>query len=207
MKINEAYNFWAESYDTVQNKTRDLEKTAKQETLQQYNFDTVVELGCGTGKNTEWLLQHAEQVLAFDFSSEMLEKAKAKITSEKVKFQQADINLGWPLENNTADLVTCSLILEHIQTLDFIFSEAHRILKTGGKFYICELHPFKQYSGSKARFESESGLVELEVYIHHISEYVSTALENGFKLLELKEWFDEDNKANIPRLISFVFEK
>lgn len=207
MKINEAYNSWAETYDTVQNKTRDLEKTAKQETLQQYNFDTVIELGCGTGKNTEWLLQHAKLVLAFDFSSEMLEKAKAKITSEKVKFQQADIDQTWPLENNAADLVTCSLILEHIQNLNFIFSETHRILKPGGKFYICELHPFKQYSGSKARFESEVGLVELEVYIHNVSDYVNSAFQKGFKLLELKEWFDENNKANIPRLISFVFEK
>jgi hypothetical protein len=32
-------------------------------------------------------------------------------------------------------------------------------------------------------------------------------MENGFRLIELKEWFDQDNALKIPRLISFVFEK
>lgn len=207
MKINEAYNSWSATYDTVANKTRDLEKIAAQQTLQKYTFDTVVELGCGTGKNTEWLAEKAVHILALDFSSEMLEKAKAKIQSPKVEFRQTDINQKWQIESDFAGQITCSLILEHIQILDFIFSEAHRILKPAGKFYICELHPFKQYSGSKARFESESGLVEIEVYVHHVSEYVHAALQNGFKLLELREWFDEGNTTEIPRLISFVFEK
>ena len=48
---------------------------------------------------------------------------------------------------------------------------------------------------------------ELEFYIHHISEYIDTAKNNGFKLIELKEWFDESSENEIPRLISFVFKK
>ena len=41
---------------------------------------------------------------------------------------RADITREWPIENNVIDLVTCNLILEHIENLDFIFSEANRCL-------------------------------------------------------------------------------
>jgi hypothetical protein len=43
--------------------------------------------------------------------------------------------------------------------------------------------------------------------VHHISEYIDTAKNNGFQLIELKEWFDESSENEIPRLISFVFKK
>lgn len=69
------------------------------------------------------------------------------------------------------------------------------------------MHPFKQYLGSKARYESENGTEVLEVYTHHISEYLSTAKNSDFKLVEIKEQFDNLNENEIPRLISFVFRK
>ena len=80
-------------------------------------------------------------------------------------------------------------------------------LKNDGLFFIRELHPFKQYLGSKAKYNTENGVVELEVYPHHISEYIESAQFNGFELNEIKEWFDESPNKGIPRLISFVFKK
>jgi trans-aconitate methyltransferase len=38
--------------------------------LSKITFDSVSELGCGTGKNTEWLVQKATQVVAVDFPKE-----------------------------------------------------------------------------------------------------------------------------------------
>lgn len=207
MSIKEAYNSWANSYDTIKNKTRDLEKIAAKQTLKNYNFSTIIELGCGTGKNTEWLTEKANSIIGLDFSQKMLNKAKDKIKSSNVKFQQADLTKPWNINDNYADLISCSLTLEHISDINFIFSEAYKKLKTKGIFFICELHPFKQYTGSKAKFEKENKIVELEVYTHNVSEYVNTAFKNNFKILELNEWFDNNDKSDIPRLISFVFEK
>jgi hypothetical protein len=45
------------------------------------------------------------------------------------------------------------------------------------------------------------------VFVHHISDYVGSAKSNGFKLLEINEWFDNHSEKEIPRLISFVFSK
>lgn len=80
-------------------------------------------------------------------------------------------------------------------------------MKKGGYFFISELHPFKQYLGSKARFETGSGVKELEVYRHDVSEYINSASQNHLTLIEIKEWFDNHNKEDIPRLITFVFKK
>ena len=207
MSIENAYNIWADQYDTNVNRTRDLDKKCTIETLNNLVFKNVLELGCGTGKNTEWLLNKAERIIGLDFSQEMLHKAKAKIFDKRVLFKKVDLTKDWEIENNFVDLITASLTLEHIENLDHIFLQANLKLKKNGLFFISELHPFKQYSGSKAKYETENGIKELEVYIHHISEYIDTAKNNGFKLIELKEWFDESSENEIPRLISFVFKK
>lgn len=207
MSIAKSYNSWAEQYDTNENKTRDLDKKATIETLTKYDFENVVELGCGTGKNSGWLITKAKHIIGLDFSEEMLSKAKSKINSDKIKFVQADLKKPWEIQNEFADLITCSLTLEHIKDLDFIFNQAYQKLKSGGKFFICELHPARQYLGSKAKYETGKGIEELEVYIHHISEYLNSGKNNSFKLIELNEWFDNQPENEVPRLISFVFEK
>ena len=207
MSIEKAYNSWASQYDTNANKTRDLDTKSTIETLNKFKFSKVIEVGCGTGKNTTYLLTKADQIIGLDFSQEMLNKAKAKIQDERVEFQKADITVTWNIENDFADLITCSLVLEHIKDLDFIFNQAAQKLKSGGFFFISELHPFKQYSGSKAKFETENGTQELETYVHHVSEYLNLATKNGFELVELEEWFDEENKTGIPRLIGIVFRE
>ncbi|WP_456461991.1 class I SAM-dependent methyltransferase [Lutibacter sp.] len=207
MSIEKAYNSWAKQYDNNENKTRDLDKKATISTLSNYKFNTVIELGCGTGKNTLWLLKNAQKIIGLDFSQEMLKKAKEKINTASVVFKKADFTKPWGIENEFADLITSNLTLEHIKNLDVIFKQTSKKLKPNGLFFISELHPFKQYSGSKARFESESGTVELEVYTHHISEYLNSAKKYNFKLIEINEWFDQSSENEIPRLISFIFKK
>ena len=207
MSIENAYNIWADQYDTNVNRTRDLDKKCTIETLNNLVFKNVLELGCGTGKNTEWLLNKAERIIGLDFSQEMLNKAEEKITDKRVTFKKSDLTKDWKIENNFADLITSSLTLEHIKNLDHIFSQANQKLNKNGLFFISELHPFKQYLGSKAQYETESGTKELEVFIHHISEYIDNAESNGLKFVEMKEWFDQNYQNRLPRLISFLFKK
>lgn len=206
MKINESYNAWAKSYDSMENKTRDLEAVVLRETFLNPHYGNILELGCGTGKNTGWLSQKADHVTALDFSSEMIAKARAKVEADNITFTQTDINKTWPVRPGWSNLITCSLVLEHIEDLDFIFKEAARVLKRRGNFYICELHPWKQYSGSQARFETSEGIHKPTAFVHHISDYLNAAKANGFKLIDLKEYFDDREKENVPRLISLVLE-
>ena len=204
MNNQQAYNVWAENYDTVENKTRDLEAKALRESVLPAKLLDILEIGCGTGKNTEYLLTKAKKLVGADFSAEMLAQAKEKIKAENVEFRQFDLRETWDFAENQFDLITCSLALEHIENIDFVFGQARKVLRANGLFYIGELHPFKQYQGSKARFETGSGVFELECFVHHISEFFEVAVKNNFQIVELKEWFDNDDKTQIPRLLTII---
>lgn len=207
MNVQQAYNAWSETYDSVENKTRDLEARALRESVSGENLE-ILEIGCGTGKNTIFLQQKAKKLTGADFSAEMLTIAKTKITNERVEFRQLDLRERWALPEDSFDLITCSLALEHIENIDFVFAEASRVLRSGGRFYFGELHPFKQYQGSKARFETGAGVFELECFVHHVSEFFAAAANNDFTVVELKEWFDDDDdRTQIPRLLSMILKK
>ena len=206
MKISDSYDSWASSYDSGRNSTRDLEAEVLRETFLNPHYGNILELGCGTGKNTGWLSEKADFVIALDFSSNMIAKAKQKVTAENVTFIEADLIKEWPVKPGWANLITCSLVLEHIQDLEQIFAEAARALKRNGKFYICELHPGKQYAGGRTNFSTSEGVHTPEAFVHHLSDYLNAAKVNDFKLIDINEFFVDREKENIPRLLSLVFE-
>jgi ubiquinone/menaquinone biosynthesis C-methylase UbiE len=206
-EVQQAYNSWATQYDTNENKTRDLEARSLRETLATLSFTHCLEIGCGTGKNTVWLMEKAATVTAVDLSEEMLAKAKEKITAAHVQFVQADITQPWTFAAQQYDLVGFSLVLEHIELLSPIMKKVANVLTTGGYLYISELHPFKQYNGSKARFETEAGTQVVTCFNHHVSDFTDAATANGLELITLKEYFDEDDRNNIPRLLTLLFQK
>jgi ubiquinone/menaquinone biosynthesis C-methylase UbiE len=207
MSIQDSYNAWASQYDTNKNNTRDLEAYAIRTILQGFPFSTCLEIGCGTGKNTSWFIQQANETTSVDFSEAMLAKAKIKINSDKVSFIQADINEDWPFKQKYYDLVSFSLVLEHIENLDIILRKAANVINSKGYVYIGELHPFKQYTGSKARFETATETINLECYTHHISDYVQAAKQNGFDVVLIDEFFDDESKKEIPRILCLLLQK
>ncbi len=82
MQTQDAYNSWSKTYDTVENKTRDIEGEAIQSILKNIKVDRILEIGCGTGKNTVWLKDKCTHLTAIDFSAEMLHEARQKIKSD-----------------------------------------------------------------------------------------------------------------------------
>ena len=207
MDISQAYNSWAEQYDTNINKTRDLEALALIENLSDIHFDSCLEIGCGTGKNTEWLITKSNKILAIDLSEEMLNKAQAKIKSDKVTFLKADLQKPWTFVTQKFELLIFSLVLEHIENLGPVFEKASNSVKSGGYVYIGELHPYKQYTGTKARFETAKGMNFVTCFNHHISDFISAAIKHGFAIVNLKEYFDDQDDNTIPRILTILFRK
>ncbi len=207
MNTKQAYNIWAAQYDTNSNKTRDLEALALKLSLTSISFNKVLEIGCGTGKNTEWLIEKAALITAVDFSEQMLARAKDKISSNRVQFKQADITSRWNFRDGLYDLVTFSLVLEHIDNLDYVFNEVAKSLNPGGYVYIGELHPFKQYTGTKARFDTDEGTQLVECFNHNVSDFIHAGKKHGLALVELDEYFDDNNRTQIPRILTILMKK
>jgi ubiquinone/menaquinone biosynthesis C-methylase UbiE len=209
--IAAAYNDWAETYDIVQNPTRDLAAQALRQSGLNLAGRTIVEVGCGTGRNTEWLARPdagATAIVSLDFSEGMLKRARERVRDPRVRFVQQDVRDTWSLRNATADIVIIMLVLEHIEHLEPIFAEAARTLKTGGEVVIFELHPARQLMGKQARFtNTRTGEnTRVTAFLHQTADYHNAAFFSGFELVREVDWNDSEAQVDTPpRLLSLQF--
>jgi len=210
-EVADAYNEWAESYDIDHNRTRDLAAQALRQADLSFANRNVIEVGCGTGRNTEWLARPAAgatDIVALDFSEEMLARARDHVRDPRVRFIQHDIRATWPLADASADVVIVMLVLEHVELLPPVFAEAARTLSAGGELFICELHPMRQLLGGQAQFTStQTGERQLvPAFLHNVSDYVNAGLSSGDELVHMGEWRDADAlPKDLPRLLSLRF--
>src|SRR3954465_11344859 len=83
--VAQAYDRWSRRYDDDHNATRDLDARVVRQSLLHVVGARVLELGCGTGKNSEWLAAQASELVALDFSPGMLDVARRRVRSERVR--------------------------------------------------------------------------------------------------------------------------
>lgn len=207
--IAAAYDRWAETYDTDPNRTRQLASEVLRLADLPIAGRDVVEIGCGTGRNTEWLATQAASITALDFSEQMLSRATTRVQDPGTRFIQHDIRAAWPLADNSADVIIAMLVLEHVEHLDGVFAETLRTLRTDGELFICELHPMRQLLGGQAQFSNTTtGERELvHAFLHNVTDFVNGGLSAGLKLQRLDEWRDSDAASgSIPRLLSLRFK-
>jgi ubiquinone/menaquinone biosynthesis C-methylase UbiE len=92
----------------------------------------VMDLACGTGRISEFLLSKGYKVWGIDISSEMLRVAKGKLSSfeNSSNFQQADAE-NLPFENKFFDSATCIKLFGHVppETRIKILQEIRRVTK------------------------------------------------------------------------------
>jgi ubiquinone/menaquinone biosynthesis C-methylase UbiE len=207
--VADAYDRWSRQYDDDQNATRDLDAFVLRHVPLQLAGARVLEVGCGTGKNSAWLVSQARELIALDFSPGMLDVARRRVRSSTARFVEHDITRPWPVESGSVDVVVGNLVLEHVHELAPVFAEAGRVLRAGGQLFFCELHPYRQLRGGQAHFVDThtEETVHVAAYRHTVSEYVSEALAAGFTLRALGEWLEPDAEAgSSPRLLSLLLE-
>lgn len=78
-----------------------------------------------------------------------------------------------PFNNDFADIVICSEMLEHIDGVDDVLSEIYRILKPGGKAYVCV--PFSMHIHA---YPNDFGRYTDSFWKHHFEKH-------HFEILEL----------------------
>lgn len=209
MEVAAAYTAWSRTYDGDENRTRDLDAIVMREWCEGRHVGCVVEAGCGTGKNTLVLAAVADEVRALDFSEGMLAQARSKVGGvPRVQLTQVDLTARWPVVEASADLVTFNLVLEHIERLEVVLAEAARVVRRGGAVRVSELHPFRQYRGTQARFDRPDGSVtRIPAFVHHVSDYLRAAETAGLSLRRLDERWHETDDGEPPRLIVLEFQR
>lgn len=214
-RIAAAYDRWSESYDVQANETRDLDEMVLRRVAPDLSGRTVVECGCGTGKNSVWLAERCARLIGLDFSAGMLKIAKAKVGSPKAMFMLQDIRLPWAIADASANVVLFNLVLEHIEDLEPVFREASRVLLTGGQMALSEYHPSRVSSGKGPVVKGEDGAIEFRIpnYLHALDDYQESAHRAGLTLVSTAEWsatelgYRGDATDARPQLISMLFRR
>jgi len=204
-----SYDSWADTYDADRNLTRDLDADVLRQAGLALAGRHVLEVGCGTGKNTVWLAEQAATVTALDFSSRMIDRARKRVQGAHVTFINHDVRHTWPVADHSIDVVVANLVLEHVEQLRPVFDEAARVLRPGGQYFLCELHPERQRMGGRAEFvEPVTGnTVQVAAYQHTVSEFLNAGLAAGLVLRHRGEHIEAGAFPNAsPRLLSLLFE-
>jgi ubiquinone/menaquinone biosynthesis C-methylase UbiE len=101
----------------------------------------VLEVGCGTGPVTEWLVEHGAEVVACDVSTAMLEIARSRL-GDRAELHHHD--LAEPLtflEDASVDLVVASLVFHYLRDWGAPLQELHRVLRPTGSVVMSIHHP------------------------------------------------------------------
>src|SRR5262245_33267496 len=149
-----AYDLWANTYDEAPpNLILQLEDVIFGRLLDRINLQdhTVVDIGCGTGRHWDQILQHKPATLTgYDVSAEMLKRLRQKFPEARAYLLQngALRETG----NASVDVVTSTLAIAHIADLADAFREWNRILKNHGDVMLTDFHPAALEKGADRTF-------------------------------------------------------
>jgi SAM-dependent methyltransferase len=104
------------------------------------NGAVVLDAGCGSGAQAQWLLDQGAEVVGFDLSPRMIEEAERRC-SGRGRFLVADLAMPLPLEAASLDGITCSLALHYVADLTVPFRSFASALRPGGWAVISLDHP------------------------------------------------------------------
>ena len=173
------YDLWSKEYDIRLSHTVLAARAALDELVPELHGKSVLEVGCGTGANLELIAAGGiSSAVGLDLSNGMLSQARAKQYGCPVQFLCHDANNGLPLQSDSIDFVLVSLVLEHIADIDYLLKEISRVLKTGGRSLIVELHPFRALQDGFARFVDHSAGLEYRAdsRSHSVSDLINAHL-------------------------------
>lgn len=205
--VRQGYDQWAAVYDDDGNPLIALDETVVPRLCGECDGRRALDLGCGTGRHTERLLDVGARVTAVDFSCGMLVRAKRRLGSRQVSFIEADLRGPLPVADSTFDLALCCLALEHLPELGPLFAEVFRSLEPGGAFVCSDMHQAMRLRGNQANFDdpSDGARVEVDGYAHPVSSYVMAALGAGFCIERVEEHAGSEELARAcPRAAKYV---
>ena len=101
--------------------------------------EIVLDLGCGTGRRFNHLLQAGSMVVGIDSSLAALRAAGKKFSESGLVFNETWESL--PFVSGHFDAVLCTLAGEHLERLAAVLRELHRVLKPGGRIVLALHYP------------------------------------------------------------------
>jgi len=127
-------NYWNNIYKTVkeQKPTYDLWLDKYKDILNKVKDEYIIDLGCGSGGDSLYLVERGYKVISCDYSDESLDMVNKYILSAKTI--KLDISKKLPFEGESLEVIIADLSLHYFnnETTKSIANELNRVLKLGG---------------------------------------------------------------------------
>jgi ArsR family transcriptional regulator len=138
----------------------------------------VGDLGCGTGHLTSILSPVVRRVIAVDGSEDMLGAARGRLNAApNVEFRLGDLE-NLPIANGELDVAALSLVLHYVAEPQAALSEAHRVLKPGGRLVVLDMLPH-----SRAEYREQMGHVWQGFSETQVTEWMTAV---GFEAVRVR---------------------
>jgi ubiquinone/menaquinone biosynthesis C-methylase UbiE len=143
-------------------------------------FDTVLELGCGTGVVTRAIARRPDfkgEIKGSDLSSALIKKAQELASAEgldDIEFFQADAQ-GSDRHEGAFDLVLAHTVLSHVEDPKALLAEAARLTRPGGLIVV--------HDGDYASMTFDTGAPEYDRVLP--GKYLDAIVANRFVMREL----------------------
>jgi SAM-dependent methyltransferase len=141
-KLRPIYDDWLDKHSNELNNSNDM---------------PIVDLGCGIGNNTLYLLERNYQVVSCDISEVALHKLRTFIPNAVTR--QFDMIKGIPFEDSSVRIIIADLSLHYFSEEDTfnLLNDLNRILETHG-LLICRLNSVKNLKEDQEYFLEVGGL-------------------------------------------------
>ena len=196
--VRSGYAEWVPTYEQTVEDAMDLALLDELASVPWASLDTAADLGCGTGRTGAWLRHRGIAAIdGVDLTPEMLAVARQRGVYRRLvegNLRRRSGVAATGLEASAYDLVIACLVDEHLPDLRPLYREAWRLAKGEGLLVLVGFHPhFIMAFGVPTHFDSASGEpVAIETHVHLLSEHVTTALDAGWTLVEMREGVIDD---------------
>ena len=118
-----------------------LEQPAMAELLPDLTGKTVLDLGCGCGRNCiDFIRRGAQKVVGIDISERMLDVARSESAHENIEYRRLSMTDISALDMRF-DLVYSSLAIHYVEDFAGLMRDICGLLKTGGELLYSQEHP------------------------------------------------------------------
>jgi len=140
-------NYWQSIYDRqdflgVCYRRRMYQVLSWLDNLDLYKDSKILDAGCGAGRIAKEIANRRYDVIAMDYSHNMVKEAKAICSVNEeldIKFLQGDIE-SLPYKDSVFDMVLCLGVITYLKSEQKALREMSRILKPGGTLILSILN-------------------------------------------------------------------
>ena len=195
---------------------------------------SAIDIGCGEGRFSRLLSRLGATVTGVDLTETFIERARSLSNEETYLLCNAETLQG--IEGDTYDIAVSYIVLVDLQDYRSAIHAAYRVLRPGGRFVVCNIHPLRSSvpggwikQGDNKLFYpvdnyTDEGPREFTwwgrqfINMHRtLSAYISAFLDAGFTLRALHEPTPSaeelaanptfDDEYRAPNFIIYVLEK